>query len=142
MDGYTMSWEHNGGIQTGPYGQNYGVLFMGTNGTLVADRDKWRIFPEGEEENLRMEEVEEHKSDHQSHINHCENFVRAIRYGDALNAEIEIGHRAALYAHLGNISYWADDKVVYDEKSRKITSSLKADAMVTPAYRAPWEFPV
>ena len=141
MEGYTMSWEHNGGIQSGPYGQNYGVLFMGTNGTLVADRDKWRIFPEGGGENLRMEEVEEHKSDHQSHINHCENFVRAIRYGDALNAEIEVGHRAALYAHLGNISYWADDKVVYDEKSRKITSSIKADAMVTPGYRAPWEFP-
>lgn len=141
MEGYTMSWEHNGGIQSGPYGQNYGVLFMGTNGTLVADRDKWRIFPEGGGENLRMEEVEEHKSDHQSHINHCENFVRAIRYGDALNAEIEIGHRAALYAHLGNISYWADDKVVYDEKSRKIASSLEADAMVTPAYRLPWELP-
>ncbi len=142
MEGYTMSWEHNGGIQSGPYGQNYGVLFMGTNGTLVADRDKWRIFPEGGDENPRMEGVEEHKSNHQSHINHCENFVRAIRYGDALNADIEIGHRAALYAHLGNISYWADDKVVYDEKSRKITSSIKADAMVTPAYRLPWEFPV
>jgi predicted dehydrogenase len=141
MDGFNMSWEHNGGVQSGPYDQLYGVLFMGTNGTLVADRDKWRIFPEWEDEKWRMSQVEEVRSDDMSHINHCENFVRAIRYGDALNAEIEIGHRAALYAHLGNISYWTDDKVVYDEKLRKITNSVMADDMITPGYRAPWEFP-
>ncbi len=141
MEGYNMIWEHNGGVQTGPYDQNYGVKFMGTNGTMVADRDKWRIFSEGGGEDRRMEEVEDYPSDYKSHINHCENFIRAIRFGDALNAEIEIGHRSALYAHLGNISYWASDRVVYDEKSRKITSSAKADALVTPEYRGPWKFP-
>jgi len=81
------------------------------------------------------------KSDYKSHINHCENFVRAIRFGDPLNAEVEIGHRAALYAHLGNISYWADDKVLYDDKLRNITSSSRADAMISPGYREPWVFP-
>jgi len=141
MEGYNMIWEHNGGIQTGPYDQNYGVKFMGTNGTLVADRDKWRIFPEGGEEDWRMEKVVEQPSDYKSHINHCENFVRAMRFGDTLNAEIEIGHRSALYAHLGNISHWASDRVVYDENSRKITSSAKANALVTPEYRGPWKFP-
>ncbi len=141
MEGYNMIWEHNGGIQTGPYDQNYGVKFMGTNGTLVADRDKWRIFPEGGEKDRRIEKVENQPSDYKSHINHCENFVRAIRFGDTLNAEIEIGHRSALFAHLGNISHWASDRVVYDEKSRKITSSAIADALVSPEYRGPWKFP-
>jgi len=142
MDGYNMLWEHNGGVQTGPYGQNYGVKFIGSNGTLVADREKWSVFPEGAGEDQRMEAIKEQSSDNKSHINHCENFVRAIRYGDDLHAEIEIGHRAALYAHLGNISYWANDRVVYVEKIRKITNSEKANALVTPEYRAPWEFPV
>ncbi|MFH0759090.1 MAG: Gfo/Idh/MocA family oxidoreductase [Bacteroidota bacterium] len=141
MDGWNMVWEHNGGVQSGPYDQLYGVLFMGTNGTLVADRDKWRLFPEWGGEDWRMPEMEEVKSDHKSHLNHCENFIRAIRYGDPLNAEIEIGHRAALYAHLGNISYWAGDKVVYDEKVRKVINSDKADGLITPGYRDPWEFP-
>ena len=117
------------------------MKFMGTNGTLVADRQKWRVFPEGEGEEQRMEATKEQVSDNKSHINHCENFVRAIRYGDVLHAEIEFGHRAALYAHLGNISYWANNRVLYDEKSRKITNSEKADAMITPEYRAPWKFP-
>jgi hypothetical protein len=141
MDGYNMIWEHNAGVQQGPYGQSYGVKFIGSNGTLVADRDKWRVFPEGEGEELRMEEVEDQPRDHKSHLNHCENFIRAIRYGDKLNAEIEIGHRSALFAHLGNISHWADERVIYDETNRSITNSEKGDALLTPAYRKPWKFP-
>jgi predicted dehydrogenase len=141
MEGYNMIWEHNGGVETGPYDQSYGVKFIGTNGTLVADRDKWRVFPERNGEEWRMEPVPEQPSDNKSHLNHCENFIRAIRYGDPLNAEIEFGHRSALYAHLGNIAYWANDRVVYDEKKRKIVSSATADALVTPTYRAPWKFP-
>jgi len=141
MDGYNMIWEHNGGVERGPYEQSYGVKFIGSNGTLVADRDKWRVFPEKNGKEWRMEEVPEEKSDYQSHLNHCENFISAIRNGDPLNAEIEFGHRSALYAHLGNIAYWANERVIYDEEKRKITSSDKADALITPAYRAPWKFP-
>jgi hypothetical protein len=88
-----------------------------------------------------MEAREAETSDHMSHINHCENFIRAIRYGDELAADIEVGHRSALYAHLGNISHWANERVVYDEKKRSITNSKKADALVTPDYRAPLKFP-
>jgi predicted dehydrogenase len=142
MDGFNMVWEHNGGVQQGPYDQLFGVKFIGTNGTLVADRDKWRIFPEWGEEDWRMEPVGEQPGDHLSHINHCGNFIRAIRYGDVLHAGIEIGHRAALYAHLGNISYRAGEKVVYDESTRTITGSEKGNALITPSYRSPWKFPV
>ncbi len=141
MDGYNMIWEHNGGVERGPYDQSYGVKFIGSNGTLVADRDKWRVFRERKGEDWRMEEVADHPSDQQSHLRHCENFIRAIRYGDSLNAEIEFGHRSALYAHLGNIAFWANERVVYNESQRKINSSEKANALLTPAYRLPWKFP-
>lgn len=142
MEGYNMIWENNGGIESGPYGQMYGVKFIGTNGTLVADRDKWRVFPEREGEDLRMEPLEDQPSDHRSHINHCENFIRAIRYGEPLNAGIEIGHLSALYAHLGNLAYWANERVIYDSRKRGIINSPKANALITPSYREPWKFPV
>ncbi len=141
MDGYNMIWEHNGGVEQGPFDQSYGVKFIGSNGTLVADRDKWRVFPEGNGDELRMEEVIEQASDYKSHLNHCENFIRAIRYGDSLNAEIEFGHRSALYAHLGNIAYWSNNRVIYDEEQGRITSSDNAHSLLTPEYRAPWKFP-
>jgi len=76
-----------------------------------------------------------------SHINHCANFINAIRNGEPLAAEISVGHLSALYAHLGNISHWADERIFYDEKARKITNSEKANSMITPAYRSPWMFP-
>jgi hypothetical protein len=88
-----------------------------------------------------MEEVKEVKSDQQSHINHCENFIRAIRDGDPLNADIEIGYRAALYAHLGNLSHFADATVAYDMMRKKIIGSDKADELITPVYRKPWILP-
>lgn len=141
MDGFNMIWEHNGGIQLGPYDQLYGVKFIGTNGTLVADRERWRVFPEWEEGGYRMEVPEERPSDHKSHLNHCANFINAIRTGEALAAEIGIGHLSALYAHLGNISRWADERIIYDERTRRITHSGKADSLITPAYRSPWVFP-
>jgi predicted dehydrogenase len=141
MEGYNMIWEHNGGVQTGPYDQNYGVKFIGTNGTLVADRDKWKVFPEAEETGWRMDPVEEEVADYQSHVNHCANFIRAIRLGEPLNAGIEIGHRSALFAHLGNIAYWANERVIYDSRKRSIINSPKANALITPKYRDPWKFP-
>lgn len=141
MEGYNMIWENNGGIESGPYGQMYGVKFIGTSGTLVADRDRWRVFPEREGEEWRMEPLEDQPSDHRSHINHCENFIRAIRYGEPLNAGIEIGHLSALYAHLGNLAYWANERVIYDSRKRSIINSPKANALITPSYREPWKFP-
>ncbi|MGW8314814.1 MAG: gfo/Idh/MocA family oxidoreductase, partial [Bacteroidales bacterium] len=136
-----MIWEHNGGIQSGPYEQIYGVKFIGSNGTLVADRDKWRLFPEPDGENWRMEPLEVQPADHQSHPDHCENFIRAIRYGDPLHAGIGVGHLAALYAHLGNLSYWANERIIYDDRKRNIINSPRASALVAPIYREPWLFP-
>lgn len=141
MEDFNMIWEHNGGIQQGPYDQLFGVKFIGTNGTLVADRSKWRVFPEWGGEDWRMEEEPQHDSDNNSHINHCENFVRAIRYGDPLNAEIAVGHLSALYAHMGNISYWTDDVLRYDGNRREFIGSKAATELITPEYRDPWNFP-
>jgi hypothetical protein len=141
MDGFNMIWEHNGGVQTGPYDQLYGVKFIGTNGTLVANRERWKVLPEWGGEAYRMEAPEEQPSDGKSHINHCANFINAIRTGEKLAAGIGIGNLSALYAHLGNISHWADERIIYDESTRRIINSEKADAMIIPTYRSPWVFP-
>jgi predicted dehydrogenase len=141
MDGFNMIWEHNGGVQQGPYDQLYGVKFIGTNGTLIANRERWKVLPEKDEEAYRIEAPEDQPSDKKSHLHHCANFINAIRTGEPLAAEIGVGHLSALYAHLGNISHWADERILYDEKKRRITNSEKADSLIKPAYRSPWVFP-
>ena len=38
MGDYTIEWQSNAGIQTGPYEMNYGLAFIGEKGTLVVNQ--------------------------------------------------------------------------------------------------------
>lgn len=38
------------GIQQGPFDSSYGVQFIGDNATICADRLKYRLYPEWDEE--------------------------------------------------------------------------------------------
>ncbi len=142
MGDFLMTWEHNGGIETGPWNRKYGVAFIGENGTLVADRTNWELFPEKEGDHFKMEKIPPVESDGESRRNHVKNFMDVLRNGGDLNCGIETGHRAAQYAHLGNIAFLTGDKLVYDEKRRKFLNSEKANEIYKPDYRSPWQFPV
>jgi len=142
MGDYLISWEHNGGLQVGPFDQLYGVSWVGTNGTLVADREHWRVFPEwGENNDHRMKTPEEFKSDGQSHIYHVRNFIECIKTRELPAADIGIGHKACIYTHLGNIAYRTGRKVIYDPATETILNDPEATSMLTPRYREPYKLP-
>lgn len=144
MGDYMMTWEHNGGLQTGPWGRNYGVAFLGSNGTLVADRDNWEVIAEWDQDQdkFRIDKGKQVKTDNMSHVNHVANFVKAIREDEELNCDIEKGHRAALFAHLGNLAFLTGDKLKYNENSRNFGEGNRANSLLKPEYRKPWQFPV
>jgi predicted dehydrogenase len=142
MPDYLITWEHNGGLEIGPYNQPYGVAWVGTNGTLVADREHWMIIPGRDEKGFRMEVPEEFKSDGQSHINHVRNFIDCIKTRQKPAADISIGHRACIYTHLGNIAYKTGRRLVYDPVSGSVLNDSEANEMLTPVYREPYKLPV
>ena len=41
-----MLWENAVGIDSGNYGQDEGIAFIGNDGTLVIDRGGWQVRPE------------------------------------------------------------------------------------------------
>jgi predicted dehydrogenase len=141
MDDCLITWEHNGGIQAGPFDQMYGISWVGTNGTLVADREHWRVFPEWDEDHYRMETPEEFKSDEQSHVYHVQNFIHCVKTREKPAADIEIGHRVCICAHLGNLAYRTGRKLVYDPVTESILNDPEATEMLTPVYRAPYQLP-
>ncbi|KPK82014.1 MAG: hypothetical protein AMS27_14980 [Bacteroides sp. SM23_62_1] len=141
MDDCLITWEHNGGVQVGPYDQMYGISWVGTNGTLVTDREHWRILPEKDEDKFRMEVPDEFKSDGESHINHVRNFITCIKIRQKTAADIEIGHRVCIWAHLGNIAYRTGRKLVYDPDTETILNDPEATEMLTPKYREPYQLP-
>jgi hypothetical protein len=44
-------------------------------------------------------------------------------------------------AHLGNIAFRTNDKVYWNGKSMTFEANAKANALLSPTYRAPWVLP-
>jgi len=132
---FIMTWENNpaGAL----FGKNYGILFRGTNGTLVADRTDWEVFPEGEKISAIKVTANE-----KAHKDHVANFLECVKNHNPNTAcTIENGALCAKYAHIGNIgARLGGATLVYDDLAKKFNIS-EADRFIKPTYRAPWKFP-
>jgi predicted dehydrogenase len=140
-DDWTLNWENTAGIESGPWGRNYGVAFIGTNGTLVADRSNYEVFPERNRDKLRMEEVPMRKSDGNSHLLHVQNFIDCLKTRQTPVCSIETGRMAAIVAHLGNVAYRSGTVLTYNQASQDFGRNSEANKLLKPAYRKPWGFP-
>lgn len=137
FDNHIMTWENNAGIESGPYGKSYGLVFTGKNGTIVADREDWQVFPVGER--IPAKKV---IADHQEHKAHVRNFLECVKTRDRNTAcTIETGSLSAKYAHLGNIAARMSGTSLQYDDSNKSFNIAKANHYLKPRYRAPWEFP-
>jgi predicted dehydrogenase len=125
-----VTWE---GRSRAPYqleGSGAGVIFHGEQGTMVIDRNDYRVF------DLKQTLVETVKdaapADDQGLMGpgerldavHVANFLAAIREKATLNAPIDVGHTSTLLAHLGNMA-WRAGRVLHCDPS---TGHIKDDA--------------
>lgn len=143
FDNCIMSWEHSAGVQTGPYDRLYGVLFKGTNGTLVADRENWMVYPEWDDNKKEAKTPEiKVEADHQERALHVQNFIDCIKTRNFQSAcTIENGSLCAKYAHLGNIAARMNTALQYDDIAKVFKGTSEADKYLKPEYRDPWKFP-
>ena len=123
-------------MEMGPYGRNYGVEFVGTNGTLVANRESWEVYP-------FQNKIEAVKSmpNYQDHKDHVTNFLDCMKKREMNTAcTIENGSLCAKHAHLGNISARVQSALVYDDVKKRFDNN-EANKLIKPDYRKPWKFP-
>jgi len=141
FDGYTLLWDHALSIDGGYYGRSHGVGFVGNNGTLVVDRTGWEVIPEGGKE-PKMDKVDLIKGDGKGLQNHMENFLTCIRNDDRnTNCNINIAANTARVAHLGNMALKTGERLYWDSENSKFIGNDKANELLVPHYRAPWELP-
>ena len=135
FDGFIMTW-NNTTIESGPYGKNYGVEFVGTKGTLVANREGWEVYPlNGQCEAAKC------TPDYQDLPMHLGNFFSCMRERKMDTAcTIDNGAMCAKYAHLGNISARVGSALVYDNEKQRFDNK-EANKLIKPTYRKGWEFP-
>jgi len=139
---FTLEWDHAGGITKGLYGRNYGVAFIGNNGTLVVNREGWEVMPESENNVNKTELITLQPADPKDHEKHVLNFVDCVKSRQTPACDISYGYNSALLAHMGNIAYRSGNKLDWDEASRRFKDDKTANGYLKPEYRGPWKFPV
>ncbi|MEZ4701103.1 MAG: Gfo/Idh/MocA family oxidoreductase [Rhodothermales bacterium] len=141
MDGYTISWEHFGGIERGLYDRNYGIAFIGNNGTLVVNRAGWEVVPEIRSGAYLIPPFPERAGRPGNHDLHARNFVDAIKSRQDPACTVEMGRNAAFFAHMGNIAYRTGSRLSWDAANNRFAGNPIADGYLKPEYRKPWTWP-
>jgi predicted dehydrogenase len=135
---YTMLWEHRMGSNNGPYNTDWGMLFNGTEGTLILSSAGWEIIPERKKQSL---EPAKHPAGPDERFPHVKNFLDCMRTRQQPVENLEIGHHASLVAHLGNIAFRTGRKILWDGAKETVVGDAKARDMMGVEYRAPWKLP-
>lgn len=140
---YLINWEHTAGSEIGPYGRSYGLAFVGTNATLVIDRDGWELFPEWDNDSKKHKTpIIEKQIGVGSHDIHMKNFVDCMKSRNTPACSIENGSLVAKYAHAANIALRTKSQLVWNNTQHNFGNNSAANALITPVYRKPWVLPV
>ena len=123
----------------------HGEAFYGTNGTLFSDRIGFEIFPEMEPtlargrspSRFRMQRKERSAED--ATAVHVKNFIDCVRSRNRPAADVEIGHRSTIAAHLGNIAYRTGKQIQWDAAREEIVGQPKASELLGRKARKPWD---
>ena len=148
FDNFTMVWEHTVGAGLGPFQRTHGVAFVGRNGTLVVDREKWEIYPETERTSggppryrLAAQPVRVARPDDRGLDHHTANFVDCMWTRDTPSCDVKTGSLAAVNAHLGNIALRTGDTLDWDAANLRFRANRSADGLLQTEYRRPWRIP-
>jgi predicted dehydrogenase len=141
MKDYLITWEHTAGTEKGPYDRNYGLAFVCNDATLVINREGYELFPEQGKDGYKVPAIPK-RNGYDSHLDHVKNFIDCVKTRKETACPVEKGRLVALYAHMANISARTQSRVVWDEATKSFGSNAAANALITPAYRAPWKLPV
>jgi len=128
----------------------HGEAFYGTNGALFSDRLGFEVYPEPKpamgpgssgggaaRAGFRMERKEASAEDATGL--HLKNFIDCVRSRERPAADVEIGHRASIVAHLANIAYLTGRKLRWDAGREEIVGDPKASELLERQARKPWD---
>jgi predicted dehydrogenase len=143
FDKFNVIWEHGMGVTGHMYGTgHHGIAFIGSEGTLVVDREKWEVLPEIKDGQYLLPKVPAQPGNYDGLKDHVGNFLDCMKTRNKPNADIEIGRNVAINAHMGNIALRTGRKVYWEESNNQFQNDAEANALVKPNYRGPWKLPL
>jgi predicted dehydrogenase len=119
---------------TGTLDRPHGEAFYGTKGTIFSDRIGYEWYPgrgaSGDPKSIAgADRTDLHVID----------FINCMRSRKKPSADVEVGHRSTIVAHLGNISYRIGGrKIQWNAAQEEIIGDAEAAAMLSRRAREPW----
>jgi predicted dehydrogenase len=131
--GLCIHWEHRTWTKRGIDGQDFGVTFYGTDGTLVYRSKGWEF--------LRGDKVVEKHEGSERDRAHIRNFLDCRMNRTRPAADIEEGHLSTQLCHLANIAWRTRSVVELDPSTAEIQHNPAAAALLGREYRKGYELP-
>jgi predicted dehydrogenase len=135
-------------------GHDYGILFCGTDGSLMLDRSGHEIIPDKvvlpygiklAQGDRPLRKIDLEKSDFKAKDDgghaHIQNFFDCLRSRERPAGDIEVIHRSTNTTHLGNIAYKIGRKLTWDAESETFKNDPAANALLSRDYRKGYELP-
>jgi predicted dehydrogenase len=135
-DKFLMAWSQTDANAHGIENQGLGIMFQGTDATLVADYEHYRIIPE-----KKGAKIDEPPMTLPRSVGHHREWLDAIKARSQCSCHFGYGHRLTSVGHLGNISLWTGEKLRWDPVAERITNHDAANQYLTKEYRKPWTLP-
>jgi predicted dehydrogenase len=147
----TYSMRKGNGLQLN--GHSYGILFCGTDGSLLLDREGYDIIPDkviepygfklvyGERPLRKITLEAKHEKGDDGQGPHITNFLECLKTRARPTCDIEIAHKSTNTCHLGNIAYMVGRKLQWDDSTETFVNDSEANALLTRRYRKGFELP-
>jgi predicted dehydrogenase len=132
---FLMVWSQTDANAHGLENKGLGIMFQGTEATLVADYHSYRIIAE------KGRKIDEPLKSLPRSVGHHREWLDAIKTRAQCSCHFGYGHRLTTVGSLGNISLWTGEKLAWDPVKERIINHPDANQYLTKDYRKPWLLP-
>jgi predicted dehydrogenase len=135
-------------------GHDYGILFCGTDGSLMLDRSGHEIIPDKiilpygiklAQGDRPLRKIGLEKSTFKAKDDgipaHVTDFLDCLKTRKRPVADIEIAHRSTNTCHLGNIAYKVGRKLFWDSETESFKNDAEANSHLSREARPGYELP-
>jgi predicted dehydrogenase len=151
--GVTLTYSMRKGNGLKFNGHDYGILFCGTDGSLMLDRAGYEVIPDkvvlpygiklvhGDRPIRKIDLKEEKASGVDGQPAHVRNFLDCLKSRQTPTCDVALSHHSTNTCHLGNIAYKLGRKLVWDEKTETFKNDPEANALLAREPRKGYELP-
>lgn len=128
--------------------RTYGILFCGTNGSLVLDRSGHEIIPDqviqpygiklvkGEQPSRKIDlQPSSFKAKDDGTPDHISNFLECLKTRARPTTDVETNHFSTNTTHLGNIAYLTKRTLTWDPETESFPHDSEANELLGRTYR-------